>query len=96
MEGAHLSPKQASFAQIGMIVDKLRRNLKTREIQDVRDLFTGRSQSNLVEFKNVIKKVGLTPGEIEKLIEALTPGEANEYTGLIDLNLLQQKIARTE
>ena len=62
--------------------------MKTREIRDVRDLFNGLENSNLVQFKNVIKKLGLTNNEIEKLYEALTPSEANEYTGLVDLNLL--------
>jgi len=91
-----LSPSKASFAQIGLIVDKLRRILNLREIRDVRELFNGREMSNLVEFKNIIKKLGMTNSEIEKLYEALTPGQANEYTGLIDLNMLSHKIARTE
>ena len=42
------------FASISMIIDKLRRILKTREIK-VKDIFEGRSITNIVEFKNVIK-----------------------------------------
>jgi 23S rRNA-/tRNA-specific pseudouridylate synthase len=60
------------------------------------DLFNGRHKTNLIEFKNVIKKLGLTPREIEKLYEALTPGGPNEYTGEIDLTILAKKIERIE
>jgi len=49
-----------------------------------------------VEFKNVLKKIGLANKEIEKLYEALTPGKPNEYTGLIDIKMLSEKIARIE
>ena len=59
-------------------------------------MFNGHDYSNLVEFKNAVKKVGLETKEIEKLYEALTPGEPKDYTGMIDLKMLADKIARVE
>ena len=50
----------------------------------------------MVEFKNTVKKIGLENKEIEKLYEGLTPGQPNEYTGMIDLKMLAEKIARIE
>lgn len=92
----HQAYKLPTLASIGLIVDKLRRILKSRGIANIRNLFGAADTTNLVEFKNVLKKIGLANKEIEKLYEALTPGKPNEYTGLIDLKMLSEKIARIE
>lgn len=88
-----LSPKASTFAEIGMIAEKMRLIMKSRGIADLRELFAGRTETNLVEFKNVVSKLGLTSKEIIKLCQSIT---FEDFSGNIDLRVLQKKIDRIE
>jgi hypothetical protein len=84
----NLSPKKATFAQLGLIFDKLRKILKSRRISTITELFNGHTKTNLIEFKNAILKMGMTTREINKMYQAIT---VDDFSGKIDLNIITKK-----
>lgn len=77
-----------------MVLEKLRILLKTMGVQDIKQVFLPIDQSKItsVEFKNVMRKIGLNTREVDRLSEILVCN--NE--GLIDLDKLNARIHKIE
>lgn len=67
-----------------LVIDKLRKILKARGLS-VFDIFDGRRLTNVIEFKNKIKPLGLLGREIDMMYEAIS---ACDESGAVDLALL--------
>jgi len=67
--------------------------LRTRGIGSITELFSGRTETNLVEFKNAIGKMGMTTREINRMYQAIT---SDECSGKIDLGIILKKFQRLE
>ena len=78
-----------------LVIEKLRRNLKAKGIERLSELFPDSADSqttNIIEFKNVMKIVGISAKETDRIMEIL----ATNSEGLIDLGILNKKIVKLE
>lgn len=87
-----LDPITQSQMSSNMTMEKLRRNLKTMNIINIKDIcgFNEEGKTSSVEFKNALKKMGINSKEIDRLMELLVYNEE----GMIDLNILHNKLQR--
>ena len=78
-----------------IIIEKLRRNLKTKGIEKLSDLFPDNLNAetiNIIEFKNAMKRVGISAKEIDRIMEVLVING----DGLLDLSILNKKLLKLE
>jgi hypothetical protein len=78
-----------------MVIEKLRRNLKAKGIERLSELFPDSQNgetTNLIEFKNAMKKVGINTKDCDRIMEIL----AINSEGLLDLSVLNKKLSKLE
>jgi hypothetical protein len=78
-----------------LVIEKLRRNLKAKGIERLIELFPDSADSqttNIIEFKNAMKRVGISAKETDRIMEIL----ATNSEGLLDLGILNKKIVKLE
>lgn len=81
-----LDPLTNSIISNNMIIDKLRRNLKTRNmtIQDLCGQGDGddpKGFANIIEFKNCLRRIGVNSREVDMILEMVVMNKE----GMIDL-----------
>ena len=82
----------SSMISTNFVIDKLRRNLKARSLK-VKELCGVNGKTNPIELKNAFKRLDMTSKEVDILIEMLS---STNNDGLLDLNLLEEKLQRLE
>lgn len=77
-----------------LIIEKLKGLMKTSAIKDLRQICScsDEGKTSSVEFKNSIKRLGLQPKEVDRLIEVMVCNEE----GLVDLQKLNSRIQKLE
>jgi hypothetical protein len=75
-----------------MILDKLRRNLKARNLKVLELCGGSEGKTNCIEFKNALKKIGVLSKEVDRILEMVVVNKE----GLIDLKAFSNKIQRME
>lgn len=81
--------------QSHLVIEKLRRNLKAKGFEKLTELFPdseGSNTTNIIEFKNVLKKVGINTKEVDRLMEILVVSG----NGFLDLEVLNKKLLKLE
>ncbi len=84
-----------SMIHSNLVIEKLRRNLKAKGIERLIELFPDSADSqttNIIEFKNAMKRVGISAKETDRIMEIL----ATNSEGLLDLGILNKKIVKLE
>jgi hypothetical protein len=87
-----MDPKSQVFLATSLILDNLRKVLKSKSLH-IYEIFDERTHTNIVEFKNRIKALGISPRDIEMMIDSIS---CTDRSGMVDLCLLVKKLERLE
>mmetsp|Transcript_32139 Transcript_32139/g.31458 ORF Transcript_32139/g.31458 Transcript_32139/m.31458 type:complete len:141 (+) Transcript_32139:784-1206(+) len=91
-----LDPLTNTIITNNMIIEKLLRNLKTRNMT-IFDLCRAEEDekskfANIIEFKNSLRKIGVNSREMDRILDMVVVNR----DGLVDLDMFSKKLHRIE